>query len=137
MALNFASTIPDCSWLASLAWAKEVFAKQQRLSQRRLNECPAASLTKLLKPYLLTFNDHGEASCLQADRYEFLLYLQIKKRFESGEIFLDNSLRHRHFSDELISMTDKADVLAKMDIPFLHRPIETELDALTTELHTQ
>ncbi len=27
MALNFASTIPDCPWLASLIWAKEVFAK--------------------------------------------------------------------------------------------------------------
>ena len=136
-ALNFASTIPDCPWLASLAWAKEVFAKQQRLSQRPLNECPAASLPKLLKPYLLTFNDNGEASGLQADRYEFLLYRQIKKRFESGEIFLDDSLQHRHFSDELVSMPDKADVLAKMDIPFLRQPIETELDALTTELHIQ
>ncbi len=74
---------------------------------------------------------------MQADRYEFLLYRQIKKRFESGEIFLDDSLQHRHFSDELVSMTDKVDVLAEMDIPFLRQPIETELDVLTTELHTQ
>ena len=52
-ALDFASAKPDSPWLAALTWAKGVFAKQQRLSQRPLAECPAVTLPKRLRPYLL------------------------------------------------------------------------------------
>ena len=71
---------------------------------------------------------NGKPTGLQADHYEFWLYRQIRKRFESGEIYLDDSLQHRHFSDELVSMDEKADVLAHMDIPFLRQPINAQLD---------
>jgi TnpA family transposase len=135
--LDFASTVPDSPWLAALAWAKSVFAKQQRLSQRPLAECPAATLPKRLRPYLLTFDADGKPTGLHADHYEFWLYRQIRKRFQSGEIYLDDSLQHRHFSDELVSMDDKADALAQMDIPFLRQPIDAQLDTLTVELRAQ
>jgi TnpA family transposase len=137
VALDFASTIPDSPWLAALAWAKSVFAKQQRLSQRPLAQCPAATLPKRLRPYLLTFDADGKPTGLHADRYEFWLYRQIRKRFQSGEIYLDDSLQHRHFSDELVSMDEKADALAQMDIPFLRQPVNAQLDALTAELRAQ
>jgi TnpA family transposase len=137
VALEFAATDPDSQWLAALTWAKSVFAKQQRLSQRPLAECPAATLPKRLRPYLLTFDADGEPTGLHADRYEFWLYHQVKKRFQSGELYLDDSLQHRHFSDELVPMEEHAQELAQMDIPFLHQPIETQLDALAAELHKQ
>ena len=41
--LDFAGIDPDSPWLAALAWAKSVFAKRQRLSQRPLAECPAST----------------------------------------------------------------------------------------------
>nr|UVN17931.1 hypothetical protein pPsy0479a_00099 [Pseudomonas syringae] len=59
------------------------------------------------------------------------------KRFKSGEIYLDDSLQHRHLMDELVSLEEKADILAQMDIPFLRQPIEGQLDRLKAELHTQ
>jgi hypothetical protein len=34
-------------------------------------------------------------------------------------------------------MDEKAEVLAEMDIAFLRQPIETQLDALSAELHAQ
>ena len=136
-ALDFASAKPDSPWLAALTWAKGVFAKQQRLSQRPLAECPAVTLPKRLRPYLLTFDAGGKPAGLHADRYEFWLYRQIRKRFQSGELYLDDSLQHRHFADELVSLDDKADVLAQMDIPFLRQPIEAQLDVLKKELHAQ
>lgn len=135
--LDFASTVPNNPWLAALAWAKGVFAKQQRLSQRPLSECPAVTLPKRLRPYLLIFDADGKPIGLHADRYEFWLYRQIRKRFQSGEIYLDDSLQHRHFSDELVSMSEKADVLAQMEIPFLKQAFDAQLDALAVELHTQ
>jgi TnpA family transposase len=137
VALDFASTDPNSPWLAALTWAKSVFAKQQRLSQQPLAECPEATLPKRLRPYLLTFDADGKPTALHADRYEFWLYRQVRKRFQSGELYLDDSLQHRHFSDELVSMDEKADVLSQMDIPFLQQAIDVQLDALTAELHTQ
>ncbi|MGA8054551.1 MAG: Tn3 family transposase [Burkholderiales bacterium] len=137
VALDFAGTDPASPWLAALSWAKSVFVKQQRLSQRSLAECPAATLPNRLRPYLLTFDADGKPTGLHADRYEFWLYRQIRKRFQSGELYLDDSLQHRHFSHELVSLTEKADVLAQMDIPFLRQPVDAQLDALTAALRAQ
>ncbi len=136
-ALDFASAKPDNPWLVALAWSKGVFAKPQRLSQRPLAECPAPTLPKRLRPYLIMVDDNGQPTGLHADRYEFWLYRQIRKRLKSGEIYLDDSLQYRHFADELVSMDEKADILAQMDIPFLSQPIEAQLDALKAELHEQ
>lgn len=135
-ALDFASVSPNNPWLAALAWAKEVFAKQQRLSQRPLAECPV-KLPKRLEPYLLTSDTDSKPPGLHADRFEFWLYRQIRKRLRSGELFLDDSLQHRRFSDELVAPDEQTDVLAQMDIPFLRQPIATQLGALPNELHAQ
>lgn len=135
--LDFASIKPDNPWIAALTWAKSVFTRQQRLAQRPLAECPAATLPKRLQSYLLIFDGGGKPTGLHADRYEFWLYRQIRKRFQSGELYLDDSLQHRHFSHELVSLDEKADVLAPMDIPFLREPIGVQLDALRVELHAQ
>lgn len=136
-ALVFSSVSPDNPWLAALAWATGVFAKQQRLSQRALAECPQGTLPKRLRPYLLTFDADGMPTGVHADRYEFWLYRQLRKRFKSGEIYLDDSLQHRCFTDELVSLDEQADVLNQMDIPWLRQPIDDQLDALTSELRAQ
>ena len=136
-ALDFAGIDPDNSWLAALAWAKGVFAKQQRLSQRPLAECPEATLPKRLRPYLLTFDADGKPTSIHADRYEFWLYRQLRKRLKSGEIYLNDSLQHRCFTDELVSLDEQADVLGQMDISWLRQPIEAQFDALTAELRKQ
>jgi len=136
-ALDFSGVVADNPWLEALAWVNGVFAKRQRLSQRPLAECPRATLPKRLRSYLLTFDADEEPTGLHADRYEFWLYRQIRKRLKSGELYLDDSLQHRSFTDELVSLDEKADVLSQMDIPWLRDPIHTRLDALTDELHTQ
>jgi hypothetical protein len=133
VALDFASISPDSPWLAALVWAKGVFARQQR----PLDECPPTTLPKRLRQYLLIFDADGKPTHLHADRYEFWLYRQIRKRLKSGELYLDDSLQHRHFTDELVPMEEKADLLAQMDIPFLRKMISIQLDALTNELREQ
>ena len=135
--LDFASVEPNNPWLAALTWVKEVFGKQQRLSQRPLAECPSLTLPKRLQPYLQILDENGQPTGLHADRYEFWLYRQIRKRLKSGELFLDDSLQHRHLSTELVSLEKKADVLAQMNIPFLCQPIKAQLDTLKAELHAQ
>jgi TnpA family transposase len=136
-ALEFSSAASDNRWLAALTWAKGVFAKQQRLSQRPLVECPEATLPKRLRPYLLAFDADGKPTGVHADRYEFWLYRQIRKRVKSGELYLDDSLQHRCFTDELVSLDEKTEVLGQMDIAWLRQPIEAQLDTLTAELREQ
>lgn len=136
-ALDFAGVVPDNPWLIALAQVKIVLEKQHRPSHRPLAEYPPVTLPKRLRSYLLTFDEHGEPTGVQADRYEFWLYRQLRKRLKSGEIYLDDSLQHRCFNDELVSLDEKADVLREMDIPWLCQPIGTQLDALTVELHKQ
>jgi TnpA family transposase len=136
-ALDFAAIDPDNPWLAALAWAKGVFSRQQRLSQRPLAECPVATLPKRLRPNLLILDAEGQPTGLHADRYEFWLYRQIRKRLKSGEIYLDDSFQHRCFTEELVSLDEKAGVLSQMDIPWLRQPIEAQLNALTAELRAQ
>ncbi len=134
--LDVADVTPNNPWLAALAWAKNVFATQQRLSQRPLAACPVTLPTQL-HPYLHISDADGKPTGLHADRFEFWRYRQSRKRLRSGELFLDDSLQYRHFADELVSTDEQADILAQMDIPFLRQPIETQLRALTDELHAQ
>lgn len=135
--LNFSSVTPECPWLAAMAWVRDTFSKQLRLTKRPLGECPPATLPERLRTWLLIVDEKGIPTALHAERYEFWLYRQIRKRLEAGELYLDDSLQHRHLSDELVSIEEKADVLAQMDIPFLRKSIEQQLNALTRELHQE
>jgi hypothetical protein len=136
-ALDFSGVASNNPWLAALDWMKSVFAKQQRLSQRPLAEWPATTLPKRLGPYLLAFDADGKPTGVNADRYEFWIYRQLRKRLKSGEIYLDDSLQHRCFTDELVSIKEKEDILSQMDIPWLRQPIDTQIQVLSTELHEQ
>lgn len=135
--LDLTCVIPDSPWAEALDWLREVFRKKQTLSQRPFAECPLGTIPKQLYPYLLKFSEDGAPIGLNAERYEFWLYRQIRKRFQSGEFHLNHSLRHRHFSDELVPVEEQADVLATMNIPFLQKPIKNQLKALELELHRQ
>jgi hypothetical protein len=115
--IDFASTPPGSPWLAALAWMKGVFVKAQRLSQRPLAECPGGTLPRRLRPYLLEFGDDGKAAGIRADRYEFWIYRQVRKRLRSGEIHLDDSQQYRRLTDELVSLEAKAAALGALDIP--------------------
>jgi TnpA family transposase len=135
--LDFSSVASEDPWIAALAWMKEVFVKQQRLSHRPLAECPQATLPKRLHPYLLTFDTKGKPIGVHADRYEFFVYRQLQKRLKSGEIYLDDSLQHRNLTDELVSVEKQDRVLSQMDIPWLRRPIDVHIDILSKDLHEQ
>ena len=137
LSLDLTSVVRDSPWAEALNWLRTVFSKKQTLLQRPLEECPQETLPARLRPYLLELGEDGEPTGLNAGRYEFWLYRQIRKRFQAGEFHLNNSLRHRHLSDELVPEGEQAAVLAEMNIPFLQKPIKTQLKKLASELHRQ
>ena len=46
-------------------------------------------------------------------------------------------MQHRCFTDELVSLDEKAVVLSQLDIPWLRQPLKAQFKALTDELHQQ
>ncbi|MEI6828131.1 MAG: Tn3 family transposase [Desulfuromonadales bacterium] len=138
MALNFESaTVSGKVWLAALQWMKEVFARKQRLAKQPLAEVPQHTLPKRLRNFLLSFDQDGKPVGLHGERYEFWVYRQLRKRLDMGDIYLDDSVQHRRFADDLVSMEAKADALKALDIPWLRQPVDDTLDALFAELDSQ
>jgi TnpA family transposase len=135
MTLDFSSTTPECPWLAAIRWFREVFSRQQKLTQRPLSECPPETIPKRLRPHLLVLDKDGTAIALRADRYEFWVYRQIRKRLGSGELYLNDSIQHRSFTAELVPLDDKGNLLQQLNIPWLRQPVDLTLDELVGELH--
>ena len=138
MALEFASSSASGEvWLAALQWMKAVFARQQRLARQPLAGILSRTIPKRLRDFLLSFDPHGQPIGLRGDRYEFWVYRQLRKRLDSGDIYLDDSVQHRRFTDDLVSMEAKADALKALNIPWLRQPVDETLDTLFVELDTQ
>ena len=71
----------------------------------------------------------------QADRPARRPLRVVRKRLEIGELYLDDSIRRRRFSDELVATERTQEALKGLNIPWLRQPVDKELDALITELH--
>lgn len=136
-ALEPSSVDPASPWLAALTWMKGVFAAKQRLSQRPLSECPQGTVPKRLRSFLLAFDSAGEATGVNADRYEFWVYRQLRRRLHTGEVHLNDSHQHRHLSAELVTPERQAEAFAQLDIPWVRQPLAQQLEALSAELHKQ
>ena len=137
MSTDFSSTDTQNPWLIALSWMKTVFSRQQTLAQRPVSEIPVNTIPKRLRSHLLVLDEEGKATGLRGDRYEFWIYRQIRKRFDINELYLNDSVVNRRFSDDLVSMEKKADVLKKLDIPWLRQPLDESIDALYAELSQQ
>jgi hypothetical protein len=106
---------------AALGWMKKVFARKQRLAQRPPREIPKSTVPKRLRSYLLELDQNGNGSGVRGDRYEFWVYRQVRKRLGAGELYLDDSVRRHRFSDELVPIDQKEQLLKSLDIPWLRQ----------------
>jgi TnpA family transposase len=136
MVLDFGSSTVNSPWLAALHWMKSIFARQQRLTQQPIDRIPENTIPQRLHVHLLDFDQNGNPVSLRGDRYEFWVYRQLRKRLDTGDLFVDDSLGHRRFVDELVTMEQKVEVLKELNIPWLRHPIDTTLDTLFSELET-
>lgn len=134
MAIDVSAEPAGRPWQAALRWMKEVFDRQQRLAQRPLAEVPEDTIPERLRPHLFDVDDAGQPIRLRGDRYEFWVYRQLRKRLASGELYLDDSVRHRRFGDDLVDLDRTAEALRDLDIPWLRQPADATVDALCDDL---
>lgn len=134
MTIDFSAEPAGSPWQAALSWMKHAFNRQRRLTERPLAEVPAGTIPERLRPHLFDLDQAGRPTRLREDRYEFWIYRQLRKRLASGELYLDDSIRHRRFGDDLVELGRKAEALKNLDIPWLRQPADAAVDALCDEL---
>src|SRR5260370_12458892 len=134
MTLEFSSTRDDDPWLAALHWMRGVFSRKQRLAQRPVAEIPPDTIPKRLRAFLLEFDDAGQPTALRGDRYEFWVYRQLRKRIDSGEVHLNDSIQHPRFSDHLVAGDRTNAVLGELDLAWLRQPVNVTVETLCDEL---
>lgn len=136
MALDFSSVVVDSPWLNAINWLKNIFNLKQQLNKRTMSDCPEGTLPKRLQPYLVNINAKGQQK-IDADRYEFWIYRQLKKRLKSGSLHLEDSVYNRSLRQELNEAHEKSELSEPLDIPALKKPINQLLDEHFVELRTQ
>ena len=132
-ALDFSSISENSHWLHAINWLKEVFALNKKLDTYPLDDCPEKTLPKRLKNYLINYNA-TDGQKLHANRYEFWIYRQLKKRLRSGSLHLEDSINHRSLQQELNEAFEKGALTQPLDIPALKTPITQLLDERFSEL---
>jgi len=132
MAMDFSKTVEKSPCFAAVSLLKEIFSSNRRLSRCPISAVPEKTLPKRLRRFLIKKDNKGEQ--LNADRYEFWIYRQLKKRISSGEIFLEDSVNHRSLQQEINSSRTKESLIEPLNIPALSRPIKQILDGKFSEL---
>ena len=134
MALDVSAVSPTSPWLAALSWMRTVFAREQSLGQRPIAEIPVGTIPNQLRRYLYEIDQAGAPVRLRGDRYEFWIYRQLSKRLATGELAVDDSLRHRRFGDELVPLEKTAAILPTLTIPWVTKPAGARIDELCAAL---
>jgi TnpA family transposase len=137
MALDVSAVSPANPWCAALSWMRAIFVREQPLSQRPIAEIPAGTIPKQLHRHLYVLNEAGDPIRLRGDRYEFWIYRQLSRRLATGELAVDDSLRHRRFGDELVSPEKTAAILQTLTIPWVTNPAGARIDELCAALDRQ
>ncbi|MBM7846748.1 DUF4158 domain-containing protein, partial [Herpetosiphon giganteus] len=136
LALDLAATRPDSPILEAARAIQTHIAAARPLTRIATADLPARFIAVKEKRWLYTTDADGYSDLIR-DRYEFLVYRQLRKAMEAGEVFCPASVQFRSFDDDLITEAEWADkdaVLARIAEPRLLEPIKTQLATLEQAL---
>ena len=123
--------------MEAVAFLKEAFRKGKALSQYAPDTFPTGFIAESAKRYLFAKDEHGRKRPIP-DRYEFLVYRQLKQGLEAVDISCRDSVRFRSFEDDLVDeklwRRDKEKLIAETGSPILKTSIRGHLAELKREL---
>ena len=131
--IDFESLLPENPLLKAIHWLKDIVQKKKLLSRQPFHQFPVEFISKRLSPYLVS-TDENNKKTVKANRYETLIYCQIAKQLKTGALHIEESLRHRTFFHELVSLEKKEEILKTLTIPWVKIPCKEQLDLLFKEL---
>ena len=86
--------------------------------------------------HILWCKDEHKNPTINTNRFEILVYRQISKQLETGAIYVKDSIRHRPFAHDLVSLKEKKAVLKDLRIPWLETSCKRQLKILFKELES-
>ncbi|WP_051978954.1 Tn3 family transposase [Edaphobacter aggregans] len=138
--LDFAGLIEDAPLLEAVAFLQELLRQGKSLRQAKVADFPTGILAKGVQRYMYTAAEKRKDKRLEVDRYEFLVYRQLRNALEAGNVYVRDSNDFRSFEDDLISAErwkDKDAVLREIGAPILLATIEETLAAFRAELEAK
>jgi hypothetical protein len=122
--------------MEAVQFLKTTFAQGRSLGQAAPDTFPTQFMPVRLKRYLYALDESGQKRLI-GDRYEVLVYRQLRNALDAGDLFCHDSVRFRSFEDDLISDQDwqgKETVIAQTGLLILLQPIQDHLAALERQL---
>jgi TnpA family transposase len=138
-AADLSATRPDAPLLEAVQFLLRAFAAGRPLKDLDPESFPAHWIPVRLKRYVYR-QDASGAKRLIPDRYEFLVYQQVRNGLEAGDIVCRSSVQFRSFEDDLLSdeqWREKERILAAIGLPVLRQPIREHLAALEEQLEAR
>ena len=124
----------------SLQFLKTTFNRGRALTQIDPATIPIRCIPDRLRRYLY-LRDGPDAPRLLVDRYEFLVYQQVRAALEAGELVCRQSERFRSLEDDLIPLAEwhahKTTYLTDLNRPRLLQPITEQLAELEATLEAR
>jgi TnpA family transposase len=137
--LDFTSLVGDAPLLEAIQFLQERLRQGKTPRQTDPANFPTGIITKNLQRYLYT--KAGKQKRLEVDRYEFLVYRQLRKALEASDVFVKDSNEYRSFDDDLINAVrwerHKDAILCEIGAPTLLVPIQETLAGLRKELEAK
>jgi TnpA family transposase len=137
--LQLTAAAADDPLIEAMKFLEEAARRSKPLTAYKEQDLPLRWVPERMKRYL--YEKDGARRRLLADRYEFLLYRQLRNGLESGDIFCRDSVRFRSINDDLVDQelwhNDKETLIAKAGSDILRRPIRAHLAELKERLETR
>jgi hypothetical protein len=118
--------------MKAIDFLETVFHKGKPLTQYLVKQFPLQFVPGSTKRYLYA-KERQPPKRLLPNRYEFLVYRQLRNGIESGDIFCRDSVRFRSFEDDLIDnqqWQQKAALITATGLSILNQPIQEHLAKL-------
>ena len=129
--LDLSSDNKDDLYVRALELLKQQFNNHQQIpvkEQKLIDIIPERT-----KPYLLT-KLSNDGIVINAYRFEYWIYQQCREKILAGELYLNDSVSHRSFDVELLSIEAEAAALSELNNPIFHTISDEAVDELVTEL---
>jgi TnpA family transposase len=137
--VEFAAAAADDPLIEAAHFLKDASRSGKALTAYKERDIPLRWVPEKMRRYL--YETDGGSRKLLADRYEFLLYRQLRSGLEAGDIFCRDSVRFRSIKDDLIDEAQWRDhkerLIAEAGLELLRQPIESHMADLKEQLETR
>ena len=137
--VRFEATGADDPLIEATHFLTEASRSGKALTAYKEEDIPLRWVPEKMKRYL--YENDGPRRRLIPDRYEFLLYHQLKHGVDAGDIFCRDSVRFRSITDDLIGEAlwreERDRLIAEARLDILRQPIESHLTELKDRLETR